>query len=234
MKKSPILFPIVALALLLGILSSQGYAAMEEYGFVCATTGIPADVETQFTVEVTDEGVAAGQVLFKFSNVGDIASSVTDVYFRDGTLLGISDLIDINQNAPTWLGWGNSNDLPVDFSIGPVSPPYLPGGGTLGFRDPTATFFATDSDDPIRPNGVGLGESLGVVFNLLPDKDIESVFTALALGNRDGGLRIGLKVQGIGPADLSGVFLNIVPVPAAFLLGALGLGVAGLKLRKRA
>jgi hypothetical protein len=39
---------------------------------------------------VTD--IHGGQVLFEFSNAGPASSSITDVYFDDGTLLGTAEL----------------------------------------------------------------------------------------------------------------------------------------------
>jgi hypothetical protein len=45
--------------------------------------------EAQLFVELTDLG---SQVEFTFTNIGPDASSITDVYFDDGTLLGIAEI----------------------------------------------------------------------------------------------------------------------------------------------
>jgi hypothetical protein len=239
MEKRSTYLSLIALFLFLAILPTSGRAAMQEYGFFRITHNSPVNPADQFTVQVTDEGVAAGRVLFKFLNSGsiDTTTSIRDIYFKDGSLLAMSDLIDIDENSLTWLSWGNNNAAPVDFSRDAVDPPTLPGGAPYGFESPTATFFATDSDN-VAPNwqtvnGVGTGESLGIVFDLKPLLDIDDVFSALSLGSRTGGLRIGFKAR-IDSTNDTDSFVDIapVPVPAAVLLGLLGLGVAGLRLRR--
>ena len=62
-----------------------------KYGFTNITNNNAGDLaigEAQLFVEVTE--FALGQVLFEFSNTGPAASSITDAYFDDGTLLGIA------------------------------------------------------------------------------------------------------------------------------------------------
>jgi hypothetical protein len=74
-------------ALLLG----SNPAAAAVLGFGCITNNLPGDcliAEAQLTVDVTDPG--GGQVLFTFSNSGPDDSSITDVYFDDGSLLDIA------------------------------------------------------------------------------------------------------------------------------------------------
>ena len=66
--------------------------------------------EAQLFVELTDFGTL---VEFSFSNIGPEASSITDVYFDDGTLLGIASF---------------SNELGIVEFSPLASPPDLPGG----------------------------------------------------------------------------------------------------------
>jgi hypothetical protein len=155
--------------------------------------------EAQMEVEVTDLG--NGQVLFTFRNLGPNASSIADVYFDDGTLLGIADLIDADQN---------SGDAGVDFSQG-ASPGDLPAGNNCpgGAFQATAGFTA-DSDPPTQPNGVNPNESLGVIFDLQAGQTFADVLTDLSTG----ALRIGIHVQGYASGG-SESFVNnpLLPPP---------------------
>ena len=71
------------------IFSTEARAAT--YGFQCITNNSLTDAaigEAQLFVDVTDPG--GDQVLFTFINDGPEASSITDVYFDDGALLGLA------------------------------------------------------------------------------------------------------------------------------------------------
>ena len=57
-------------------------------------------------------------MLFEFFNAGPAHSSITDVYFDDGTLLGIAGLIDADDGT-----LGPMADPDVDFSDSFVSLP---------------------------------------------------------------------------------------------------------------
>ena len=111
---------ITGLLVLVGVLAfllSPAEAAI--YSFNAVTANDVADVatgEAQLFVDVTDPGGA--QTLFTFFNIGPLASSIADVYFDDGALLGIA-LID-------------NSDPGVSFSQ-LAAPPNLP-GGTTPFR----------------------------------------------------------------------------------------------------
>jgi hypothetical protein len=161
-------------------------------GFECITNNRPADAaigEAQLFVDVTDYG--NDQVLFTFRNTGPAASSIADVYFDDGTLLGIASIID---------GTG------VDFEID-ASPGDLPGGKNIepDFKV-SQGFFSADSEPPTQPNGVNPDEWLQIVFNLQPGKTFGDVLGDL--DSRD--LRIGIHVQGF-ENEGSESFVNTIP-----------------------
>lgn len=167
--------------------------------------------ETQLTVEVQgtadDSNLGSNQVRFIFRNAGPNASSITDIYFDDGTLLGIAA---IEQD-------GNN----VDFSQG-AKPGNLPGGDSVGFVS-TAS-FSIDSNPPTQPNGVNPGEEIGIVFTLQPGLDYDDLVAALGmLPSVDGSLGIGIHVQGFADGGSeSFVSTNypppVVPEPATILV----------------
>lgn len=169
--------------------------------------------EAQLSVEVLEDDLGAR---FVFTNDGPVASSITDVYFDDGTLLGIAAI----DNGPN-----------VSFSQD-ASPPNLPGGNNASPPFEVTAGFSADSDAPVLANGVNPGESLAILFYLQGTGTFADVLEELA----DGRLRIGLHVQGFGGSgggSESFVNLPTVPVPAAFWLLASGIGVLSTAARRR-
>lgn len=196
------------------------------------------DLQSEYGIDFNGpDSVAApgaGQLNFIFVNLGAIASSIADVYFDDGTLLGIASL---------------TSSSGVSFSQG-GAPPNLPGGNSITPKFDTTAGFLADSDSPVAPNGVNPGEWLSVTFNLLGGQDFDDVVNALNLGYANGAqigaLRIGLHVQSIGPGGESDSFINtpddesddqMVPEPTSLALlasGALGAVVIGRRRRRQA
>jgi len=188
--------------------------------FSCITgndlTGASCDIaQNQMIVELTDATDTSGnKALFSFSNTGaDLESFIADVYFMDGTLLGISSI--------------DNSDDGVQFSEG-ANPSHLPG------YNATASFSA--DNDPGAKNGVQTGEYLGITFDLLDGVTFADTLTALSTGD----LVIGIHAQGLGAGiddSYSESLTNVsaVPVPAAVWLFGSGLiGLAGIALRKKA
>lgn len=204
------------------------------YSFTEITSNSPINVASQLTVEVIDAG--PGQVLFTFRNNGPLASSIADVYFDDGTLLGISSI---------------TNMTGVSFSQF-AAPRDLPGGNNIDPRFQTTKGFSADSDAPVQQNGVNPGEQLGVLFNLINGQGYASILAALDLGlslrpgdNPTGALRIGVHVQGLPDEDSESyvnggvvpptvVPPNVLPEPASLAVWGLGLLLTcGVQMRRR-
>jgi hypothetical protein len=209
---------------LLGVLPVESRADLYTYGFQCITNGVAGNAaigEAQLFVDVRSVADPT-QVLFTFYNIGPKNSSICDVYFDDGSLLeSLDELID---------GDDNGGDEGVDFSPG-ASPGNLPGAHFAVPAFEVTKGFLADSDPAVELNGVNPGESLGVLFNLKSGKTLATVIQDLESGE----LRIGIHVQGFADGE-SESFINgpPVPVPPGILLGLLGLGITGLKLRKYA
>ncbi len=130
---------VLTLSLALGVLS-VGSAHAVTVGFDAITNntvGDPAIGEAQLFVDVTDPG--DDQVLFTFFNTGPAASSITDVYFDDGDLLGIASII--QDTGVDFTELARPRNLP---SANNASPPFVAAG------------FSGDSDPYSRARAFGL------------------------------------------------------------------------------
>jgi hypothetical protein len=194
--------------------SQVANAVSYPYSFFKITNNGNPDVGAQLSVDVTDAG--GGQVSFKFSNNVGTASSITDIYFDDGTLLGIAT---------------TSQSAGVVFN-NPATPGNLPGANDANPDFETTSGFSADSDPSVAPNGVNShGEWVDITFDLINGKTFSDTLAALS----DGSLRIGLHVQAIG-GDNGGSdsYVNNVPDggTTAALLGLAMLGMGYLRSRR--
>jgi hypothetical protein len=182
-------------------------------GFDCITNNLAGDCtigEAQLTVDVTDPG--GGQIAFTFLNVGTEDSSITDVYWDDGSLLGIASI----TNTPGF----------VEFSS-PASPGNLPGANNADPDFETTAGFSADSDPPAQPMGVNPGETLVVIFSLQGGQTFADAIDELT----DGRLRIGIHVQGF-ESEGSESFVNH-PVPEPGTAALFGGGLLALAAGRR-
>lgn len=215
-----------ALAAMLFICGSASAATLR-FGGVPGSTGTNNDSgEQQLTVDIfspsTDPVREGNFIAFLFKNIGSAQSTITDIYFDDGTILGLATIVDDPDNG-------------VDFGQ-PVEPPNLPGGQNL-----TPPFEATQAfsvgNEPGVANGIdndpeGDGESLTLIFELLPGLTFDDTLAALL----DGTLRIGLHVQNFADGG-SASFVNLppgtpVPLPAPASLALVGLGMVAARRRR--
>jgi hypothetical protein len=192
-------------------LAAAAPAGAVTLGFGCITNSIAGDCaigSAQMTVDVADPG--GSQIAFTFKNTGAAASSITDVYWDDGTLLGIASI---------------TNMLGVSFAS-PATPGNLPGANNASPAFDTTAGFAADSSPPAQPNGVNPGEQLIVTFNLQAGKTFADALGDLA----DGDLRIGIHVQGYATGGSESFVNNPVPEPGT--LGLLSVGLLALAPRR--
>lgn len=204
------------------------------YSFVGVTntsSGNTASGVASLAVEVIDLGYSskeqANQVAFKFTNAS--SSSLTDVYFDDGTLLGIAKITDSGSTVAF-----------TQFA----DPKNLPGATNLNPDFQTTVGFSLDSNAQgggVPANGVSAGEWLTVTFNLQSGQAYASVLNALTLPNSGGtgDLRIGLHVQSFSSGS-SESFVNTPngvasPVPEAQTTAMMlaGLGLVGFMAARR-
>jgi hypothetical protein len=178
------------------------------FGFERITNDADSNLAGQLLVDVTQNG---NLVDFKFTNKVGIASSITDIYFDDGTLLGISSIKDSGDG--------------VAFKK-PATPGELPSANTATPSFNTTAGFSADSDSPVSQNGVDSAiEWVTITFSLINNKTYTDTLAAI----KSGDLRMGLHVQAIGITGKSDSYVNTpnpVPLPGAVLL--LGAGMARL------
>jgi hypothetical protein len=176
--------------------------------------------------------VGSGQVLFVFQNTGVQQSTITDVYFQDGTLLNLSTIY---------------NTANVNY-VTPATPSDLSAGNSISPNFQTTKQFSANPTDPQPANGVTTSsDAVGILFTLqsgLTSTDtinalIEGINNPSAVWDSKGkdisggplGLRVGIHVQnfanGGSESFITAPPTTTVPEPTPIALAVSGLGALG-------
>jgi len=192
----------ILIALVIGACTAaSASAATISYSFNCITYNNAANCgigQAQLFLDVSDT-LNTSQVLFEFRNVGAGAASITDVYFDDGTLLGIAQIF----NGPG-----------VKFTP-PATPGNLPGANMASPAFQTTAGFSADSDAPVSKNGINPGQKLGILFDLQSGQRFADVINALFIGGGTNGLRVGVHAQSIDSGGSESFVNSVSLVPEA-------------------
>jgi hypothetical protein len=210
------------------LVCSVGLQAGIDYSFFCITsTGSDAQIGVdQLSVEVSDAGIILfeGQnrnsVAFTFTNVGDDASVISEIYFDDGSLLERATITSSAGVSFRTIYEGKGKD-------GPVNPDNLPGGNNVDPDFEATSMFSVEPENPQPNNGVGPDEWVAITYVLKENMSYSDIIDEL---NDGVDLRIGMHVIAFDSGS-SESFVNNVPEPTT--LAILGLGVLFLKRRKQ-
>jgi hypothetical protein len=241
--KKYLVIPFLMVCLALFLVCQPAHAV--RFGFYNITNNDPSDIDVagQLFVDVIQLEVTEGsnnRVLFWFTNVGPTTSFINEIYFDDGTLLGLAGLIDADDKVSIYPSPPYPGHPGVDYTqdaVDPVKPPDLPGGNSISPAFDITGMFSADTDYPgTGKDGIDEGEWLGIVFDLKTVNGEYLTFADVISDLNSGELRIGLHVQGIDYPEYgkSDSFINnptsIPDASAVFLLGsACLLGFVGLR-----
>jgi hypothetical protein len=212
--------------------------AQAVFGFDCITNSAPqscVDGESQLRMSVAQG--TGNSVDFTFTNLSSLESSVTEIYFDDGTLLALATVTDSGPG--------------VLFSqIGSGSPGNLPGGNSITPKFETTAGFVIDTGSGGNTRGVenkldgDVQEFVTINFTLQPGRNYNDTLTALTGPLGDGlDLRVGLHVRGFNlpggyGSSVSESFVNLSsPIPETdglLLIGAGLLALGWTRSRRRA
>jgi hypothetical protein len=187
-----------------------------KYNFTSVTDNDPLNAaigESQLLMDVIDAG--NNRVIFNFSNHGPAASAITDVYFEDGTLLGIASIDDVDP-AVSFSQLAQFTDVPTAISTADNF------HVTVG--------FTSDFGDSVYSAGVNPGESIAVAFDLKPRKNFDNVLDDL--GSQS--LRIAVQMKGFASGGKEALINKSfsIPSPDAMVLASIGAGLV-IYLRRR-
>ena len=223
--KTRVLAGVVATAMFSAIATDANALTLRFGGVSNNNSGNTTSGEDELTVDIFDPGGGLRNglifVTFRFEYSAADSSAITNIYFDDGSLLGIASI--------------DNSDPGVSF-MQPATPGNLPSANNASPPFSTSAGFSADSDPPAQPNGVNPGETLGILFDLVGGGTFAGVMSELT----DRTLRVGIHVQGF---DLGGTeefpggsesFVNTpIPEPHAAVLFAVGALVVGTATRRR-
>ena len=217
---------LILICIVVGLVAGQASAAVYEL-----TKTVAKQFQQTAVISATDIGTL-GLVIDK---------SPGTVYYNQNPSIWGTSYGTTMQGAVGYvasLGDGPDVDLLGTILIGSTST-----GSVTGTYDTFRSYVANDNDDPwdiaLYVDG-GAGPVLSSFVTVAPNTNTWINF-GLG-GNVDfSTLNLGVAVRGTftglaqaQPSNPDIFHVSVVPVPAAVLLGILGLGVAGLKLRKHA
>lgn len=176
---------------------------MPAEGLMFEFTDTNSDVGQGRFVDVTESVTGTDEILFMFT-IGPGGAHISHVYFADPTDI-LLDMVEIQNSA----GVSFSEDK---------NPKNFPQGNLIGFN----TDFSAGATGGAG-NGVDIGESLGIVFNLENGMTYDDTILAIQTGD----FRIGVHGSDAGVTPISSI-----PEPTTILL--LGFALVGLfGLRKK-
>ncbi len=236
-------FMAVAMCAVMGVFVSTVQADITEavtFPFYAITSNDPCNAaigEDQLFMDVFNDG---GYVKFRFRNEGPVHSSITGIWFDDGSLLGIERIIDmetIGDPDPCTI------DGHVDVDFEPDGNQNLPGGNEMEHPFVAIKGFTVKSDTPPPKWGVESSDPctaseyqdqwVQIEFELEGGQTLEDVLTELLTGDPYPTLRVGLHVQSFnGNGTSSESYVNGIPEPTTICLFGLG-SLALLRKRKK-
>ncbi len=217
------------LALVAGALSAHAaHAAPVELSFFRLSESGAPDIAAQLHLTVNPVAGQPGKIDFTLRNVVGVSSSVTDVFFAGGSILGQST---VSQSGSVFVA--ARGNLPGAATLDPVF------SASRSFR--TAVGLLNDDGTAANPGGLDrASDSVTFRFELRQGVSSEEAMAALttAAGTL-GNIRVGVIARSIDDTAANDSYVSnllVVPIPAAAWAGVLGLAaVAGAAwIRRRA
>jgi hypothetical protein len=215
-------FSVLGVSLLLLVIvaapafADPSYELYGTYGFKNLSNLVPG-TESLFTLKIYSVVGVENQVLFNFSTAASAGDAfIGKVYFYDGAL--------VDSMTPVFAEFGTTEGVSFENTT----------EDNKKFWNWTVDGKVYSAVKDTGLGGVNAGESLSIQFVLGEDFDFTDVISTLNLSGESihhpGTVQIGIHAMGLpgGKSD----WMIATPVPGAALLGLLGLGYAGMRLRK--